>query len=747
MTEESLRKLLQEMSLQEKIGQLVQLPGSYYEEQAVATGSLNEEKETDTLKFLAGSTLGLAGAEALRTIQKTYMERQPHHIPLLFMLDVIHGYRTVFPCPLGQGASFSPELSEECARIAAREAAVGGLHVTFAPMADLVRDARWGRVMESTGEDPYLNGCMAAAMVRGFQGENAGEKDRVAACVKHFAGYGAPVAGLDYGNVELSEYTLRDAYLPGYQAAIDVGCELVMTAFHTWNGIPSSGNPFLMRQLLRKEMGFEGVLISDWGAVGEMVPHGFCKDEAEAAVRALEAGVDIDMCSGVYGKCLERLVEEGKLEESLIEEAVWKVLRLKNRLGLFENPYKDGDAGREKSELLCAEHRQRARQAVRESIVLLKNKDEILPLKKDQKVAFIGPYIEDQDMDSSWAIMGRREDQITIRQAAQEVFPADQISFSKGCTLLNSPTLMNLEYYSEENWEEKNKTLMQEAEALAGAADVVVLCLGEHRKQSGEAASRGEITLPPVQLELLRRISKVNTRIVTVLFSGRPLDIKEAAASSKALLAAWMPGTEGGHGILDVLTGAYNPSGKLPMSFPYCVGQLPVSYQRYSTGRPRPELGYGDYTTRYLDIPMEPLYPFGYGLSYTTFEISPVFLDSDKMVMDKNGAANVIRASVHVKNTGSRTGTEVVQLYIGDVKASRVRPTRQLKSFSKVTLEPLEEKTVSFEIREEMLRFYTMDNVVKSEPGLFKVWIGNSSMAQAEAEFILTGGEEIDEDQ
>ena len=422
MKQEELKELLNDMSLDEKIGQLVQVPGSCYEEGAVITGGMNNGWREETCR-LAGSTLGVWGAQKLKKIQDEYMKKHPHKIPLMFMLDVIHGHKTVFPCPLGQGAAFSPETSQKCAAAAAKEAGASGVQVTFAPMADLVRDSRWGRVMESTGEDPYLNSLMAAAMVKGFQGGDVGEKGRIASCIKHVAAYGGAVAGLDYQNVELSEHTLKEFYLPAYKAAVDAGCEMAMTSFNLLNGVPSSGNKWLMRDILRSEWGFNGVLISDWAAVQEMVAHGYCEDNREAAKAAIETGVDIEMCTPAYADHLAELIEEGRVEEKLVDEAVMRVLQLKNKLGLFENPYKDADEQIECKIQLCDEYRQLARQAVRESIVLLKNdnideKDDknsgyyeaILPLNtsKDKKLAFIGPYIEGQDMRSSWSVSGTK---------------------------------------------------------------------------------------------------------------------------------------------------------------------------------------------------------------------------------------------------------------------------------------------------------------------------------------------------
>ena len=768
MTQEELKELLNDMSLDEKIGQLVQVPGSCYEEGAVITGGMNNGWREETCR-LAGSTLGVWGAQKLKKIQDEYMKNHPHKIPLMFMLDVIHGHKTVFPCPLGQGAAFSPDTSQKCAAAAAKEAGASGVQVTFAPMADLVRDSRWGRVMESTGEDPYLNSLMAAAMVKGFQGGDVGEKGRIASCIKHVAAYGGAVAGLDYQNVELSEHTLKEFYLPAYKAAVDAGCEMAMTSFNLLNGVPSSGNKWLMRDILRSEWGFNGVLISDWAAVQEMVAHGYCEDNREAAKAAIETGVDIEMCTPAYADNLAELIEEGKVEEKLVDEAVMRVLQLKNKLGLFENPYKDADEQIECKIQLCDEYRQLARQAVRESLVLLKNdnidkKDDknsgyyeaILPLNtsKDKKLAFIGPYIEGQDMRSSWSVSGDENDNVTLKQAAQEAFckaankesthgceknsgesSTVELKFSKGCTLLDNHTIVNLGQYdvSDDEWKAENERLILEAIECAKWADKVVLALGEHRFQTGEATSRTRITLPHIQLELLRRIAAVNKNVITVLFNGRPLDLREVSEYSKAVVEAWMPGTEGGHGIMDVLTGAYNPSGRLPMSFPYNVGQLPMSYNHYSSGRPKPEGSRGDYNCRYLDAPSEPLYPFGYGLSYTSFDISPVSLSADRM-----SVSGRLEASVRIKNTGNAEGAQLIQLYIRDVAASRVRPVKELKGFKRVYLTPGEEKEITFEINEEMLRFVRADGSFGSEPGKFRIWIADSSMTTGEAaEFNL----------
>nr|WP_314465405.1 beta-glucosidase BglX [uncultured Clostridium sp.] len=756
MTEKKLRELLADMTLEEKVNQLVQIPGSYYGQNASVTGGIENSRFSETQRNQAGSILGITGAKMLRQIQEAYMENHPHHIPLLFMLDVIHGLRTIFPMPLALGATFDPELVELTAQAAARESAVSGIHVTFAPVADLVRDARWGRVMESTGEDPYLNSLMTAAMVSGFQGKHPGEQERIAACVKHFAAYGKPEGGREYSNVELSEHALREFYLPAYESGIRAGSELVMASFNTLNGIPSSGNHWLMQEVLRKEMGFDGVLISDWASIEEMIPHGFCQDEREAAKKAIEAGVDIDMATTIYANHLTELVESGEITEACIDEAAYRVLRLKNRLGLFENPFKDGDEDKEKEVILSGGHRALARKAARESIVLLKNeKDvqtgkELLPIYSGETVAFIGPYVESKGLHSTWAIKGRAEDAVSIREAAEEAMGKENVMFACGCGMMNQDNGMILKRHVDETLteadlgifdEQMEKQLEEEALEAAAKANLVVLCLGEHRLLSGEAASRSDIGIPMVQMELFRKVSEVNSRIVTVVFSGRPLDLREISEKSMAVLEVWLPGTEGGSAILDVLTGAYNPSGKLPVSFPYSVGQIPVHYNEYATGRPlKGKEDTAFYRSRYLDIPNHPLYPFGYGLSYTDFVISPVELSSKTIGGDQKS----LKASVTVRNTGSRKGTETVQLYIRDIAASVVRPVKELKGFCKVTLEPGEEQKVEFEITEEMLQFHAADGRLTSEPGSYLLWIDNSSNTGTDAEFSLERRETYD---
>lgn len=724
MTGKELQQLIKEMTLEEKINQMSQLAGGFFTGEMVAMGPMAEKGFTQENIALTGSVLGAMGAKKLKKIQQEFMEKHPHKIPLLFMLDVINGYKTVFPIPLGQGATFEPELSKACAAAAAKEAAVSGLHVTFAPMVDLVRDARWGRVMESTGEDQYLNSLFAKAMVEGFQGEDLKEPYHVAACVKHFAGYGAPTAGRDYNTVELSEHTLKEFYLPAYQAGIDAGAALVMTSFNTIDGVPATGNQWLMRRVLRDEMGFDGVLISDWTAIEEIIYHGYCADRQEAGKRAVKAGVDIDMMSGIYSDKLCQLVRAGEIEETLVDEAVYRILELKNKLGLFENPYKDADEEQEAEVILCRQHRNLAREAARKSFVLLKN-EELLPLQSKKRVAYIGPYVECRNLMGAWSFIGEAKDVATLKEAVLERGEGNQAVFAKGCPMLGPDRKLEGfgESIEEAISEAEQEAMWKEAVKAAQESETIVLALGEDRLQSGEATSNATIQLPKIQLELFEKICEVNDNVIVVVFSGRPLDLRSIADQAKAVLQVWMPGTEGARAIADVLYGDYNPSGKLPMSFPYCVGQVPVHYNEYATGRPHvPGKDTERFRSKYLDIPNTPLYPFGYGLSYTSFTVSPVKLDKESMTR-----AEVLQASVKVKNVGDMAGMETIQLYLHDVAASVVRPVKELKGFQKVWLEPAQEKELTFTITERELQFITERKRWESEAGEFEVFIGTDS--------------------
>lgn len=818
MEQKDLQQLLSEMSLEEKVGQMVQIPANVLTDGGLITGPTESIEMTEETTYLVGSILGKVGAEELHKIQKDFMEKHPHHIPLMLMYDVINGMETIFPIPLAQGCTFSPELVEAAARVAAKEATATGLHVTFSPMLDLVRDARWGRVMESPGEDPWLNSQMGKAMVRGYQGSSklAGDildlrkESNIAGCIKHFAGYGAPEGGRDYDNVELSERTFREDYLAAYKGAVEEGCVMVMTSFNTWNRIPSSGNRWLMRKVLREEMGFDGVLISDYSAIDEMIHHGIAEDSREAAKLAIMAGVDIDMVSNAYVKYLAELVRTGEVEERLIDEAVMRILKLKNDLGLFENPYKDGSAEKEKELFVCEEHRKLARKVAAASFVLLKNDvvmpaveeaavdsgadgkenvvseetgnmEKILPLCKNtsEKLAFIGPYTDNIEMYGSWSFPAKPENTITIKQGveqklseaasqgtdaqnaasheaySQNAVPQEgnvqnaackkqDVIFARGCYMLEEGHCARFGKKQEYSEAEAAQMLAEALEA-ARQADKVVLCLGEHHDQTGEGGSRACIRIPENQMQLLRAVQQVNPNIITVLFAGRPLEIKELSELSKAVLLVWMPGTEGGNAIADVLFGEAAPEGRLSMTLPRSVGQVPIYYNKFMTGRPNLKGDAVGFIHGYIDESTKPLYPFGYGLSYTDFEYSEVELSKEELTKEnsvsdesnKKDIIDTITAKVTVTNTGACAATETVQLYLRDVKGSVIRPIKMLRGVQKVTLLPGESREVAFEINEEMLRFYDINMDYVSEPGLFHVFIGHDSDTENMAGFRL----------
>ncbi|MCT8137585.1 glycoside hydrolase family 3 C-terminal domain-containing protein [Anaerobacillus sp. CMMVII] len=719
MNETKLKDLLEQMTFDEKIAQLMQLATPFFEgaeSEGQITGplaglGLNEEEISNS-----GSVLGASGAKEVINIQKAYLKKNRLGIPLLFMADVVHGYKTIFPVPLAIGCSWDLELAEKSAEIAAKEASVSGVHVTFAPMVDLVRDPRWGRVMESTGEDSYLNSLFAKAFVRGFQGSSLeNEAYRVAACVKHFAAYGAPEGGRDYNTVNMSERELRQSHLPAYKAALDEGCEMVMTAFNTVDGIPATGNKQLMRDLLRDEWKFDGVLISDWGAVKEMIPHGVAADESEAALKAIEAGVDIEMSTSCYVKNLKMLVDNGSVSEEIINESVLRILKLKDKLGLFENPYRDANEELEQKLVMSEEHRQSAYELATKSCVLLKN-EQVLPLNTEQKIALIGPFAVNGDILGPWSWLGSKEDAVTLVDGFKTKLDQANLFTAKGA---------DIDTITEEQW--------QEAIQVAEQADIIVLALGEHSDMSGEAGSRADIRLPEAQLTLISKLKDLRKPIVTVLFNGRPLDLHGVIEHSNAILEAWFPGTEGGAAIADLLYGDVNPSGKLTMSFPHSVGQVPVYYNHFNTGRPKDASdAQVRYVSQYLDIPNEPLFPFGFGLSYTSFSYRELSLSSEVVT-----PTEPITVSVQVENTGNVAGEEVVQLYVRDVAAEVVRPLKELKGYEKIWLEPGEAKTVSITITEESLRYHHANLEYKSDRGEFFVYVGSNSQQVQAASFVL----------
>lgn len=738
MTQQQLLDLLQDMSLEEKLGQLTQLDGSCFSGEGPVTGPEQELGIPKEKFLLAGSVLGVTGTDKIEQIRKMCMEAQPHHIPLIFMADVINGYQTILPIPLALGCTFEDEAAWKTGDIMSREAAADGLDVTFAPMVDLVKDARWGRVMESTGESAYLNSRMASAMVKGIQGEEADYAGHLGACTKHFAAYGAPIAGKEYCAAELSERTLREEYLPSYQAAVDAGSAMVMTSFNTLDRIPATANERVMRGILRDEMGFEGVLISDWNAIGELIDNHVAENKKEAAGQAINAGVDMDMMSGCYMTGLRELIEEGSVEERQIDEAVLRILQLKNKLGLFETPARAKKKPQYGEELMNSEYRLAARGIAAKTFVLLKNEGEnqekLLPLQRGESVAWIGPYIEEKGILGAWSFLGDREKSVTVLEGVRQKEPSADAK--KGCGILNpGQTVYGFKFnVTNEMTEAETECAVREAADFAASHKKVVLALGESALQSGEGGSRGDLTIPDVQKRLLDAVYEVNPNIVALVFAGRPLDIRDIQEKAKSILYVWMPGTEGGNAIADVLYGDCVPEGKLSMSLPYCVGQCPVAHNELWSGRhvEDGENMENRFQSKYQDIPNSPLYPFGYGLSYTEFTYSPVTLSGKEMT-----AGETLEASVIVENTGAFAGAEVVQLYLTDEYASVARPMKELKGFRKIRLAPGEKQKVTFTIDESMLRFYDRNMKYTSEPGSFIVCIGTNSVTGNKAKFLL----------
>ncbi len=703
--ESRVETLLAQMTLEEKFGQLQQLSGSGPEQLEWAR------------RGLLGSTLNARGAATVNELQRAAVEGSRLKVPLLFAFDVIHGYRTVFPIPLGEAASWDPAAAERSAAIAAAEAKAAGLHWTFAPMVDIARDARWGRIAEGAGEDPYLGAAFARARVRGFQGDDYSQPDRVVATAKHWVAYGAAEAGRDYNTVDLSERTLRTIYFPPFRAAVDAGVGTFMSAFNDLNGVPTSGNPFTLTQVLRKEWGFDGVVVSDHESVIEMVPHGFAADQADAALKALPAGVDMEMVSRSYVTHGPRLVKEGKLAISAVDEAVRRVLRIKLRAGIFENPY--ADEAREKATLLKPEFRAAAREIAARSMVLLKNDRGVLPLAASiTRLAVIGPLASDRrNMMGNWTGDGRQEDVVSVLDGLEDaVSEKTVVAHAQGAAL---DVKLLAEPVAPED--PAARTLLDQAVSEARSADAIVLVIGESGGMSGEASSRTSLDLPGRQLELAQKVIATGKPVAVVLMNGRPLSIGWLAEHAPAILEAWFPGTEAGHAVADVLFGKVNPGGKLPVTFPRNVGQAPIYYNHKSTGRP-PNVK-DKYTSMYLDVPWTPLYPFGHGLSYTEFRLSNLQLSQRRITPD-----GTIEIAVDVENAGKRGGDEVVQLYIQDLVASVTRPVQELKGFQRVTLKPGERRRVQFTLGAAELGFHDREMKWTVEPGEFRVRVSNSSV-------------------
>lgn len=699
------------MTLEEKVGQLTLFTSDY----DVTGPSIREHYKDDIKAGKVGAIFNAYGAEYTRKLQEIAVKETRLGIPLLFGYDVIHGYKTIFPIPLGEAASWDLDAMEQSARIAADEASAEGLHWTFAPMCDISRDPRWGRVAEGAGEDVYLGSKIAAARVKGFQGEGIGKLNSVLACVKHFAAYGAAQSGRDYHTVDMSDRVLREVYLPPYKAALDAGAATVMTSFNELDGVPASGNKYLMTEILRNEWNFTGFVVTDYTSIMEMIPHGVAEDTAAAAALALEAGVDMDMQAGFYNDKIPGLIKAGKLKESLVDIAVKRILRKKYELGLFDDPYRYSDVKREKETIMKPEYLEKARDISRKSIVLLKNEKNVLPLSKQVKtIAVIGPLADARrEMIGSWSAAGDWTKSSTILEGIKEKVSSARILYAKGCNI-NDDSVQGF----------------SEAIRLAQQSDVVVLAVGEAALMTGEAASRTSLNLPGVQQQLVEAIQKTGKPVVVVLSNGRPLTINWIDKNIPAILETWFLGTEAGHAIADVLFGDFNPSGKLPITFPRSVGQVPIYYSMKNTGRPMDPNN--KYSSKYLDDANDPLYPFGFGLSYTTFSYGDVKLDKTSI-----GDGGEIHVTCAVSNTGKTEGVETVQLYIRDLVGSVTRPVKELKGFQKIKLAAGETKDVSFTITLADLSFYKRDMSFGTEPGKFDVYVGGNSRDTKQANFVL----------
>lgn len=706
--DQKVNALLKKMTIEEKIGQLNQ-----YSNDNSITGpiTVNPNKQAEIKNGLVGSMLNVTGVESTRNYQKLAMQSRLK-IPMLFGQDVIHGYKTTFPLPLAEAASWDLEAIELAARVAATEAAASGIHWTFAPMVDIGRDPRWGRIMEGAGEDTYLASKIAYARVKGFQGNKLGDLNSVMACVKHFAAYGAAVGGRDYNSVDMSERMLWETYLPPFKAALDAGAATFMNSFNDLNGIPATGNVHLQRDILKGKWNFQGFVVSDWGSIGEMVAHGYSKDLKAAALSAITAGSDMDMESVAYKNNLTQLVKEGKVSIDLVDDAVKRILRKKFELGLFDDPYRYSDEKRAEKALNNPENRKAALEVAQKSIVLLKNENQTLPLSKNLKtIAFIGPMVKEYKENMGfWSVELPNVDynKWIVSQwdgLQNKVGKNTKLLYAKGCEV-----------------DGDNKDGFAEAVATAKQADVVILSIGERRDMSGEAKSRSDIHLPGVQEDLVKAIQATGKPVVVLINAGRPLVFNWTADNVPAIVYTWWLGTEAGNAIANVLFGDYNPSGKLPMTFPREVGQIPIYYNHFSTGRPAKDENQNNYVSAYIDLKNSPKFPFGFGLSYTKFDYSGLKLSSVKM---KNN--ETIKVSFQLSNVGKAAGEEVVQLYLKDKFGSVVRPVLELRDFQKVKLNAGESKTIEFTIDKEKLSFYNDKLEWTAEPGNFEVMIGASS--------------------
>lgn len=719
--------VLQLMTLEEKIGQLNQYNGFWDITGPTPKEGQAAKKYEDLKKGLVGSMLNVKGVKDVKALQKLAVEQTRLGIPLLFGFDVIHGYKTISPIPLAEAASWDLDAIKKSAAIAAEEAASVGLNWTFAPMVDISRDARWGRVMEGAGEDTFLGSKIAVARVQGFQGDDLSATNTILACAKHFAGYAFAESGRDYNTVDISETVLQNTIFPPFKAAVDAGVRTFMNSFNELNGIPATGNGYLQREVLKRDWKFDGFVVSDWGSINEMISHGYAKDTKHAAEIAINAGSDMDMESSAYVEHLEALVKEGKVKESDIDDSARRILKVKFELGLFDDPYKYCDENRELTTVGKQEFQEGVLDVAKKSIVLLKNEKELLPLKKSgQKIALIGALANDKTSPlGSWRIAADDNSAVSVLEGLQK-YTGNTLMYAKGADVTEGRT----QFIWETKINSTDKSGFAEAIAAAKQADVVIMVLGEHGLQSGEGRSRTDLGLPGVQQELLEAIYKVNPNVVLVLNNGRPLAIPWADENIPAIVEGWHLGTQSGNAIAQVLYGDYNPSGKLPMTFPRNVGQVPIYYNYKNTGRPVMNEPESVFWSHYIDEKNTPLYPFGHGLSYSKFEYSDLQLSSKTLA--RNGK---IEVSVTIKNTGKVIGKEVVQLYIRDLIGSITRPVKELKGFEMIELQPNETKKVVFSIDEKTIEYFTANKKWEAEAGDFKVFIGGSSVTKLESDF------------
>lgn len=707
-----IEKLIKSLSIKDKARQLTQINGDFIKKdvKGAATGISNIRLTSEDV-FECGSVLNFGGADDSIHIREKYLENSKNKIPLVMMQDVIHGYRTIFPIPLALGCTFDMSVVEECCKMSGIEASLNGVDVTFSPMINLVRDARWGRVMETYSEDPMLNGLMGRSSIRGYRSGG------VASCIKHYAAYGAAESGREYNATDMSEHTLREYYLPAFFECLKENPEVIMTSFNSLNGIPVNADKHLLVDILREEWGYDGVVVTDYGAAVEMINHGYAKDERECAKICINNGIDLEMMTSSYVNYLPELVEKGEVKMEQIDNCVRRVLKLKDKLNLFKKPLNATNAKKADEVCLSKEHRDIARRAAEKSFVLLENNG-VLPLKKTDDVAFAGPFADEKSIIGAWACAGKFEESVTVVESA-EIFLGHSVPHAKGCqTWINST----------------DESLIENALSVCENAKTAVVCIGEHSWCSGESASRTNIDIPSPQMKLVRLLKERGKKTVAVVFGGRPQILTKLKEFADAILYVWQPGTEGGNAIINTLYGVNVPQGKLTISFPRSVGQCPIYYNCFNTGRPKKVDVFENskYSSSYIDEYNSPLYPFGYGLSYTKFEYSNGRISNDKM---KRG--ETLTAKIKVKNVGKISGYEVVQLYICDKFASCIRPIRELKDFKKIYLNAGEEKEVSFTITEETLKFFTAKGEYAAEIGLFDIMLGSDCTCKIVGTFEL----------